>query len=82
LQRPPRAFGKPSSRWTLDLAAAVSVAAGMVPTRVSGETIRQTVLRLGSKLDARHARDQQPRSGIRPQKGRRDRLIAVPDRCA
>ncbi len=33
--------------WTLDLAAEVSVAEGIVSTRVSGETIRQTLLRLG-----------------------------------
>jgi transposase len=47
LQRSPRDFGKPGSRWTLEWAAEVSVAEGIVPTRVSGETIRQTVLRLG-----------------------------------
>ena len=47
LHRSPREFGKPTSVWTLALAAEVSVAAGIVPTRVSGETIRQTLLRLG-----------------------------------
>jgi transposase len=47
LHRSPRDFGKPTSVWTLALAAEVSVAAGIVPTRVSGETIRQTLLRLG-----------------------------------
>ena len=47
LQRSPRDFGKPDSLWTLEWAAEVSVAEGIVPTRVSGETIRQTVLRLG-----------------------------------
>jgi len=47
LHRSPRALGKPTSVWTLALAAEVSVAEGIVPTRVSGETIRQTVLRLG-----------------------------------
>ena len=40
-------MGKPDSRWTLAWAAEVSVAEGIVPTRVSGETIRQTLLRLG-----------------------------------
>jgi len=48
LHRSPRAFGKPGSLWTLEWAAEVSVAAGIVPTRVSGETIRQTLLRLGT----------------------------------
>jgi transposase len=47
LHRSPRDFGKPSSLWTLEWAAEVSVAEGIVPTRVSGETIRQTLLRLG-----------------------------------
>jgi hypothetical protein len=47
LHRSPRDFGKPTSVWTLDLAAEVSVAEGIVSTRVSGETIRQTLLRLG-----------------------------------
>ena len=47
LYRSPRDFGKPGSLWTLEWAAEVSVAEGIVPTRVSGETIRQTLLRLG-----------------------------------
>ena len=47
LHRRPRDFGKPGSRWTLAWAAEVSVAEGIVPTRVSGETIRATLLRLG-----------------------------------
>jgi transposase len=48
LHRRPREFGHPTSVWTLALAAEVSVAEGIVSTRVSGETIRQTLLRLGS----------------------------------
>jgi transposase len=47
LHRSPRDFDKPTSIWTLALAAEVSVTEGIVPTRVSGETIRQTLLRLG-----------------------------------
>ncbi len=47
LHRRPRDFGKPTSVWTMELAAEVSVAEGIVATRVSGETIRQTLLRLG-----------------------------------
>lgn len=43
----PRAFGKPTSLWTLELAAEVSFAEGLTPTRVSGETIRATLKRLG-----------------------------------
>ena len=48
LHRSPREFGKPGSLWTLEWAAEVSVAVGIVPTRVSGETIRQTLRRLGT----------------------------------
>src|SRR5262252_5049321 len=47
LHRSPRDFGKPGSLWTLAWAAEVSVAVGIVPIRVSGETIRATMRRLG-----------------------------------
>ena len=47
LHRSPRDFGKPGSLWTCEWAAEVSVARGIVSRRVSGETIRQTLLRLG-----------------------------------
>jgi transposase len=47
LHRSPRDFGKPGSLWTLAWAAEVSVAEGIVPTQVSRETIRATLLRLG-----------------------------------
>jgi len=47
LHRSPRTFGKPTSVWTLELAAEVSVAEGITAERVSGETIRQAIRRLG-----------------------------------
>ena len=47
LHQSPRTFGKPTSVWTLDLAAEVSLAEGIIAERVSGETIRQAILRLG-----------------------------------
>jgi transposase len=47
LHRRPRDLGHPTSVWTLALAAEASWAEGIVSTRVSGETIRQTLLRLG-----------------------------------
>jgi transposase len=47
LHQSPRTFGKPTSVWTLDLAAEVSCAEGITSERVSGETIRQAILRLG-----------------------------------
>lgn len=47
LHRSPRDFGQSTSLWTLELAAVVSVAEGLTPTRVTGETIRATLARLG-----------------------------------
>lgn len=47
LHQSPRTFGKPTSLWTLDLAADVSFEHGLTPERVSGETIRATLQRLG-----------------------------------
>ena len=43
----PRSFGKETSLWTLDLAAEVSFEQGLTATRVSGETVRATLVRLG-----------------------------------
>jgi transposase len=47
LHQSPRTFGKPTSLWTLDLAAEVSFAQGLTAERVSDETIRLTLKRLG-----------------------------------
>jgi transposase len=47
LHQSPRTFGKPTSVWTLELAAAVSFEQGLTAERVSGETIRATLQRLG-----------------------------------
>lgn len=47
LHQSPRTFGKPTSLWTLDLAAEVSLEQGVTPARVSGETLRATLARLG-----------------------------------
>lgn len=49
LHRSPRTFGKPSSVWTLDLAAEVSFAEGLTPRQVSGETIRLALRHLGTR---------------------------------
>ena len=43
----PRVFGKPTSLWTLDLVAEVSFAEGLTTERVSGETVRATLQRVG-----------------------------------
>jgi transposase len=47
IQRSPRTFGKPTSLWTLDLVADVCFTEGLTARRVSGETIRATLHRLG-----------------------------------
>ena len=46
LHQSPRTFGKPTSVWTLELAAEVSFAQGISAERVSGETIRLALKRL------------------------------------
>ena len=47
LHQSPRTFGKPTSLWTLQLAAEVSFAQGLTPRLVSDETIRTALRRLG-----------------------------------
>lgn len=47
LHRSPRDFGKPTSLWTLALAAEVAHAEGLTDRPVSGETVRQALKRLG-----------------------------------
>lgn len=47
LHRSPRDFGKPTSLWTLALAAEVAHAQGITDRLVSIETIRQALKRLG-----------------------------------
>ena len=47
LHQSPRLFGKPTSVWTLDLAAEVCCTEGITRERVSDETIRATLTRLG-----------------------------------
>jgi hypothetical protein len=46
LHQRPRTFGKPTSRWTLALAAEVSFAHGRTPRLVSDETMRVALRRL------------------------------------
>lgn len=47
LHQSPRTFGKPTSRWSLALAAEVSFAEGITPHLVSDETIRNAIHALG-----------------------------------
>lgn len=47
LHQSPRLFGQPSSLWTLDRLADVCFAKGWSPRRLTGETIRVALQRLG-----------------------------------
>lgn len=47
LHQSPRLFGKPTSIWTLELAAEVCFAEGITPHEVSDETIRSAIHALG-----------------------------------
>lgn len=47
LHQSPRNFGKPTSLWTLELAAEVSFEQGLTASRVSDETVRATLGRMG-----------------------------------
>ena len=47
LHRSPRDFGHATSVWTLELAAEVAYAEGLTAQRVSDETVRATLARLG-----------------------------------
>jgi hypothetical protein len=47
LHQSPRTFGKPTSRWTLALAAEVRFAQGLTPRLVSDDAMRVALRRLG-----------------------------------
>jgi transposase len=47
LHRSPRDFGKPTSLWTLDLVAQVAFTQGITSRAISGESIRQALMRMG-----------------------------------
>lgn len=51
LHQDPRKFGKDSTLWTLEYAAEVSFEEGLTERRVSGETIRATLGRLGVRWE-------------------------------
>lgn len=51
LHQKPRKFGKGTSLWTLDLAAEVSFGEGLIQERITGETVRATLERLGVRWE-------------------------------
>jgi transposase len=73
LHQSPRHFGKPTSIWTLNLLADVAFERGLTPRRLSHETVRQAVRRLGhgwkrakhwiTSPDPQYARKKKPGTG-------------------
>jgi transposase len=51
LHHTPRRFGKDTSLWTLDLAAEVSFEEGLTEERITGETVRTTLARMGVRWE-------------------------------
>ena len=51
LHHEPRRFGKDTSLWTLELAAEVSFEEGLTEERITGETIRATLARMGVRWE-------------------------------
>jgi len=47
LHHSPREFGQESSLWTMEMAAEVSFEEGLTKERISGETVRATLARMG-----------------------------------
>jgi transposase len=70
MQRGPRSFGKPTSVWTLDLLAQICQQEGLTRARVSGETMRQAVRRLGESWKRAKHRITSPDPLYQQKKGR------------
>jgi transposase len=70
LHQRPRDFGKPTSLWTLELAAEVSFEQGLTAARVSDETIRATLARLGVTWQRAKRWIESPDPAYRRKKGR------------
>jgi transposase len=77
LHRSPRDFDKPTGVWTLDLAAEVAYEQGLTAWRVSGETIRATLARMGVRWRRAKEWITSPDPEYARKKARRDRLIRL-----
>jgi transposase len=80
LHRSPRDFDKPTGVWTLDLAADVAYEQGLTAWRVSGETIRATLARMGVRWRRAKEWITSPDPEYVRKKARRDRLIRLAQR--
>ena len=77
LHQSPRLFHKPTSVWTLELAAEVAYEQGWTATRVSGVTIRNTLARRGVRWRRAKEWITSPDPEYARKKARRDRLIRL-----
>ena len=69
LHQSPRLFGTSTSIWTLDLAAEICVREGIIAERVTGETIRVTLNRLGVRWQRANQSITSPDPAYRRKKG-------------
>jgi transposase len=69
LHQSPRNFGKGSTLWTLAMAAEVGFEEGITERRVSGETIRATLARLGVRWERAKRWMESPDPGYARKKG-------------
>ena len=77
LHQSPRAFGKQTSLWTLELAAEVAHEQGLTTARVSDETIRATLARMGVSWRRAKHWITSPDPEYARKKARRERLIRL-----
>src|SRR5919204_3996359 len=77
LHQSPRLFDQPTSVWTLELAAEVAYERGLTAWRVSGETIRATLARMGVRWRRAKEWITSPDPEYARKKARRDRLIRL-----
>src|SRR5437868_5517949 len=77
LHQSPRLFDKDSSVWTLELAAEVAYEQGLTAWRVSDETIRATLARMGVQWQRAKTWITSPDPEYARKKARRDRLIRL-----
>ena len=77
LHQSPRTFAKPTSVWTLALAAEVAFAQGITPRKVSGETIRAALKQVGVSWKRAKHWITSPDPDYLAKKRRRDRLIRL-----
>jgi transposase len=77
LHQSPRSYGKETSVWTLELAADIAFEQGVTAWRVSDETVRATLARMGVRWQRAKHWIHSPDPEYARKKARRDRLIRL-----